>query len=582
MTTWEKNLLRFALALLTLMGGYQTYHTAKQPPTPILYGGGISGGGGSSVTSGSIATALGYIPVPAGSIRLWHAGAVTYYGSSFSAAITQATTDVSNDRMDIGPGTYTIVAQQTLPIGLSISGDSPDTTSISSSLAGIMLLGSGNNTIKNVTITSSAPTTGGGAGGNPLVWEGANNRGINLKLHGNSDCCTTTDTCTDYTLIDCTGTFGFDGFDCSSNSNCAMAIIDSIATCAGESGSSSCIGQYGTGSLYVSGCRVSYATLGVGTTVFGINCGGSATLIATTISTPTNGVGGATVTGVDIGAGGAVAIVSDSCVYDPTKVTATLTPLVHGRTAGTKFLNFVAAPTNTASTSTTLTLTANTQYTFNGSSAATWTLPARSSSIDQPIWIKNRGTAILTISRAGSDNLYTTASVTTFNIMPGGEWCECRAGTTFWYIGGTPAPATIPVLASYASGTAYTITATPATVTFGTTSPSITLTPGKWRVSSKINVQNNGATFAASRTVTCKLRDTTNSADLTNGSDALITGVVTTITSEAGDCFMESEYTVAANAVVVPFASIDVVPTAGSIQCVAPGTWIKATYLGPQ
>lgn len=134
---------------------------------------------------------------------------------------------------------------------------------------------------------------------------------------------------------------------------------------------------------------------------------------------------------------------------------------------------------------------------------------------------------------------------------------------------------------AYAAGTAYTLTATPALLDFGTTDPSISLDKvGRWLIEARANIQDNGATFAASRTVTCKIRDTTNSADVTNGSDAIQTGTITGITGQAGNLQIAAELTVSGATTVQLWGSVSVVPTAGSIQAVAPGTWIRATYLG--
>jgi predicted heme/steroid binding protein len=59
------------------------------------------------------------------------------------------------------------------------------------------------------------------------------------------------------------------------------------------------------------------------------------------------------------------------------------------------------------------------QWTFTGSSPATWTLPTYSSLVNQFYFIKNIGSANLTVQRAGSDSLYATSKVTSFIISPG-------------------------------------------------------------------------------------------------------------------------------------------------------------------
>lgn len=132
-----------------------------------------------------------------------------------------------------------------------------------------------------------------------------------------------------------------------------------------------------------------------------------------------------------------------------------------------------------------------------------------------------------------------------------------------------------------AAGTAYTLTNTQALITMGTTSPTISLPfAGRWLVEGQADIQNNGATFAANRTLTVKLRDTTNSADLTGGSSALFSGIITTLTSQFGTPYVMSEITVTGATTVQLWGAFDTAPTAGTTTVVATGTWIRATYLG--
>jgi hypothetical protein len=70
------------------------------------------------------------------------------------------------------------------------------------------------------------------------------------------------------------------------------------------------------------------------------------------------------------------------------------------------------------SASTSLTMTTGTQvYVFNGSSTATWTLPALGTT--RGISIKNNGTADLIVQRAGSDQLWTSSAVNSITLTPG-------------------------------------------------------------------------------------------------------------------------------------------------------------------
>lgn len=82
----------------------------------------------------------------------------------------------------------------------------------------------------------------------------------------------------------------------------------------------------------------------------------------------------------------------------------------------------------------TLTLSINTNfYSFTGSTT-TWTLPALAAgTIGTVFYIKNRGSGSITLQRAGSDNLYTTTSVTSITIAAGASaivWSDA----SFWNV----------------------------------------------------------------------------------------------------------------------------------------------------
>lgn len=125
-------------------------------------------------------------------------------------------------------------------------------------------------------------------------------------------------------------------------------------------------------------------------------------------------------------------------------------------------------------------------------------------------------------------------------------------------------------LSVYAAGTVYTLTATSAAVDFGTTDPIITITAdGTYRIKARVKVALNGATFAANRTLTVKLRRTNNTpADVANSSTTWIVPIVTTITNTLAVIELpEVLYTTAlATDTIQLFADISVLPTAGSIS----------------
>ncbi|MHA4848751.1 hypothetical protein L1080_004285 [Rhodococcus sp. MSC1_016] len=58
-------------------------------------------------------------------------------------------------------------------------------------------------------------------------------------------------------------------------------------------------------------------------------------------------------------------------------------------------------------------------WSFTGSAATVWTLPALANNTGLEFSIKNKGSADITLQRAGADNLYTTAAVTSITITAG-------------------------------------------------------------------------------------------------------------------------------------------------------------------
>lgn len=127
-------------------------------------------------------------------------------------------------------------------------------------------------------------------------------------------------------------------------------------------------------------------------------------------------------------------------------------------------------------------------------------------------------------------------------------------------------------LSVYAAGTAYQLTATPAALNFGTTDPTLTITsPGTWLLLACVRVDYTGATFAAVRTGTLKLRRTNNTAaDLTNGSRSFLTDIITTLTYTLGVIALPPVVYVTTNSddAITIFGDISVLPSAGSLDTV--------------
>lgn len=123
----------------------------------------------------------------------------------------------------------------------------------------------------------------------------------------------------------------------------------------------------------------------------------------------------------------------------------------------------------------------------------------------------------------------------------------------------------------YGSGTAYQLTTSQALLNLGTTPPSITLTdPGTYLLLARVKLDYTGATFAAVRTATVKLRRINNTAaDLTGASTSLLTQIITTLTYTAGTLVIPPVIytTTNSNDNIQIFGGINTGPTAGSIDC---------------
>lgn len=120
-----------------------------------------------------------------------------------------------------------------------------------------------------------------------------------------------------------------------------------------------------------------------------------------------------------------------------------------------------------------------------------------------------------------------------------------------------------------AVGTVYSLTATPAAVDFGTTDPVITVSAaGTYLIVADCVLRLNGATFAADRTVTMKLRRTNNTAaDLTGATRAYDTGAVSGLTATLAHFNVSAIYTTAnVNDSVTIFGDVSVVATVGSLD----------------
>lgn len=124
-------------------------------------------------------------------------------------------------------------------------------------------------------------------------------------------------------------------------------------------------------------------------------------------------------------------------------------------------------------------------------------------------------------------------------------------------------------LSVFAAGTAYSLTDSAAAITFGTTSPALTINAaGTYLIIARTKALYNAATFAANQAVTLKLRRTNNTAaDLTNGSATVTGSIITGLTGLCSDQTIATTYTTAnANDSIALFGSVAALPAAGSLD----------------
>lgn len=120
-----------------------------------------------------------------------------------------------------------------------------------------------------------------------------------------------------------------------------------------------------------------------------------------------------------------------------------------------------------------------------------------------------------------------------------------------------------------AAGTVYTLTATPAKVAFGTTSPSIVIpSAGTWLLFANAQTNLVGATYAAPNAVTYKIRRTNETAaDVADSSRNSFIPIITTVT-DSGPAVVLGPIiytTVNADDALELWGSVTGTPSAGSV-----------------
>lgn len=171
--------------------------------------------------------------------------------------------------------------------------------------------------------------------------------------------------------------------------------------------------------------------------------------------------------------------------------------------------------------------------------------------------------ATMTSGTLGRARQVTSGSTTTWKLLWVDEkFSQSNCAETFSESG--------PTLEVYATGTAYSLTNTSALLNFGTQDPTITVEEaGTYIVHAMVNLKYNGATFAANRNVTVKVRRTNNSAaDLI--STVVTTGIVTTTTGTFLLVELPEFYYTTTNTddVLEIWADVATVPSAGSLDAV--------------
>lgn len=199
------------------------------------------------------------------------------------------------------------------------------------------------------------------------------------------------------------------------------------------------------------------------------------------------------------------------------------------------------------------------------------------SAIQGQIAVANGGTGAATLTNHGvligqaTAAVVATSAGTAGQVLTSGGASADPGWTTVLPVanGGTGAASGSNPLSVTAAGTVYSLTNTQAAVTFGTTSPTLTLTvAGTYLIIATFRLDNNGATTAADRTATLKLRRTNNTAaDLTGASNAIQTGIVTTVTNTLACATIAVTYATALTSDIISlFGAIDTVPSAGTLD----------------
>lgn len=223
---------------------------------------------------------------------------------------------------------------------------------------------------------------------------------------------------------------------------------------------------------------------------------------------------------------------------------------------------------------------------MNNASANTLTVPANASvafPIGRVIPVLQLGAGTTTITAAGGVTINAPGGLLTMagqNSMIG----LVKTATNTWQLTGQVS-ANAATGQTVAAGTSYTLTASPADVIFGTTSP---ITPalgatGTYLVTATIQTSLSGATYASAAQVNYNLRRTNNTAADISGTTfgAILTPVaITTITEIANTITISYLYTTANTTDTIGIRGVvSATPSAGAVTC--SNATINAVWLHP-
>lgn len=235
------------------------------------------------------------------------------------------------------------------------------------------------------------------------------------------------------------------------------------------------------------------------------------------------------------------------------------------------------------------------QYDANSSAADDWTGNPFTSTTIKPTaqggngrWIRrrgqeqanwNEGTSVMPSFIANKVSLASVATSGSYNDLSNKPTIPAAQVNSDWNSGSglaqilnKPTIPTIPGatnVSAYGTGTAYTLTTSSAKITFGTTSPTVTITSaGTYLIISNITLDYTGLTTLAVAACSFKVRRTNNTAaDIANTTQNFNVPVVTLLTQTGGDIDIPAFiYTTANNNDVLELWGSRGAITVGSIQ----------------